>query len=138
MRDSFWCMLLHLMVNALSTSNKALDGPKIEGVSGHLAEHYYLNGDGRTTRMMLCTGRSNTNVTSTSFIAILTIAIPVPGSYYDWLWVRFTVDEGKTEKEYPCCKLLGHVRPGYLVANRSFYFNALSPSSSVQVDYVLA
>ena len=78
-------------------NNKALDGPKIEGVSGHLAEHYYLNGDGRTTRMMMCTEYKRDQ-----YIFRCHPDYRNSGPWYDWIWVRFTVDEGETEKEYPC------------------------------------
>ena len=51
----------------------AVDGPKMNDVPGCLAEHYYSNGDGSRSKILLCS-LQNTNVMHSSFAAIPIIA----------------------------------------------------------------
>ena len=74
-----------------------LDGPKIKGVAGYLAEHYYSTGDGSTSQLMLATEYKRDE-----YIFRCHPNYRNSGPWYDWIWVRFTMDDGNTECEYPC------------------------------------
>ena len=74
-----------------------LDGPKIKGVAGYLAEHYYSTGDGSTSQLMLATEYKRDE-----YIFRCHPNYRKSGPWYDWIWVRFTMDDGHTECEYPC------------------------------------
>ena len=92
-----------LVVHVLSFDGKsripprAVDGPKMNDVPGRLAEHYYSHGDGSRSKILLCTEYKRD-----AYIFRCHPHYRNSGPWYDWLWVRFTMDDGTTELDYPC------------------------------------